>query len=123
MAIGILALSAFAGGCQATTDCGLWRIWADVNSVGEPAAFVDQMRSDGFRTPAPPNVLHEVTAINVPPSVSEFRSQEFDVIPIVDPAFDVQQTSHSTLQSADSVIAQPGAAIQPVVKPQGVWLF
>ena len=110
-------------GCQATTDCGLLRAWADVNSLGEPAAFIDQMRTDGFRTSAPPTVLHNVTAIEVPLSVRGPGTQVFDVIPMADPAFDGQQTSHAAPQTVGSGSGPPGAATQPVVIPNGVWLF
>jgi hypothetical protein len=110
-------------GCQATTDCGLWRAWADVNSLGGLVAFVDQMRTDGFRTSAPPTVLHDVTAIDLAHSVSEVRSQDFEVIPMADPACDVQQTSHAAPQTVGSGSGPPGPATQPVVKPIGVWLF
>jgi hypothetical protein len=110
-------------GCQATTDRGMWRVWADANSLGGPAAFVDQMRSDGFRTDAPPNVLHDVTAINVPRGEGNSVDRDFDVIPLVDPALDVQQTSYARPQSVGSGNVQPQVVPQPVVQPNGAWLF
>lgn len=120
LAAGLLLVTT---GCQTTTDCGLWRIWADVNSLGGPAAFVDQMRSDGFRTDAPPNVLHDVTAIDVPRGDSSSVNRDFDVIPLVDPALDVLQTSYARPQSVGSSSVQPQVVTQPVVKPSGAWLF
>lgn len=110
-------------GCQATTNCGLWRGWADVNSLGEPAAFVDQMRSDRFRTAASSTVQHDVSAIEFPRGNAHSGYQDCDVIPLVDPVLGVQQTSHAIPQSVGSVIAQPGVATQTFVKPAGAWLF
>ncbi len=116
LGLGILFGSLVGGtGCQMATDCGLVRGWADVNSMGSPAAFVDQMRMDDFRTAAPPNVLHNTKTIELPRDVSGSTPDAFEVFPVGELDQEVQQTSGE--------FRQPMHAEQRAVKTAGAWLF
>lgn len=102
-------------GCQMATDCGFVRGWADVNSMGSPAAFVDQVRMDDFRTAAPPNVLHNVETIGLPRDVSGSTPDAFEVFPVGKLDQGVQQSSGAFQQSMH--------AGQRRTKTAGAWLF
>ncbi len=138
--LGILLGTLISGtGCQLTSDRGLVRGWADVNSLGTPAAFVDQMRTDDFRTAAPASVLHNVGTSEVPRDVSGttpdtfqvFPMGEFDCevtptsyeIPMRDPDPCLQQTSHSVRQADRGWEDSQRLPIRPVYKAAGAWLF
>lgn len=122
--LGILCGGLVGGtGCQLATECGLVRGWADVNSTGSPAAIVDQMRMDAFRTAAPPNVLYEVSRIEVPRDFSGSEPDSFEVFPVDEFAQEVQQTSGEFRQPPHGGRSVSHHADQRSVTPAGAWLF
>ncbi|MDA1166563.1 MAG: hypothetical protein O3B13_25995 [Planctomycetota bacterium] len=85
-----LPLLVFSGilltGCQLRHENGFTRGWADVNSLGAPAAFLMQRRTDGFR-PAPPETgLPQVNAIDIPLNSYGSTSSQSTVFPVQDPS-------------------------------------
>lgn len=122
--LGILCGGLVGGtGCQLATECGLVRGWADVNSTGSPAAIVDQMRMDAFRTAVPPNVLYEVSRIEVPRDFSGAAPDSFEVFPVDEFAREVQQTSGELQQPSHGERSVSDHADQRSVTPAGAWLF
>ena len=122
--LGILCVSLVGGtGCQMATECGLVRGWADVNSTGSPAAIVDQMRMDSFRTAAPPNVLYDVGRIEVPRDFSGSEPDSFEVFPVDEFDQEVQQTSGELQQPTHGERSVSHHVDQRSVSPAGAWLF
>jgi hypothetical protein len=110
-------------GCQMANGRGVVRWWADVNSLGGRAAFVDQMRTDGFRTPAPPTVLYNVQTTTVPRDVSSTKPDSFEVFPSDESDQQVQQTSGEVRQPMYRAEPAGNYYDQRPVKPAGAWLF
>lgn len=131
----------FASGCQATQDCGLLRVWADVNSLGGPAAFVDQFRSDGFRPAAPETGLPHVTTMDVELGSHDVGSTQYEQFPVFDPVDDViddgaiddgviddgampvQNMSYISARPERARAEQAARQNQQPVVPAGSWLF
>jgi len=110
-------------GCQLANDCGLVRGWADVNSTGSPAAFVEQMRTNDFRTTAPRNVLHDAQIIEFPRDSFGSPPDTFEVFPVDELDPQVQQTSAEFQQPAHVEKSASHHAEQRSVKPEGAWIF
>lgn len=54
------ALLASSIGCHLDRPHGVIRTWADYNSIGQPAIFIDDLRTDSFRTEPPITGLPDV---------------------------------------------------------------
>ena len=140
MCLALLCVT-IATGCQATQDCGLLRVWADVNSLGGPAAFVDQNRTDGFRTAAPETGLAEVRTMDVEVSPYDVGATQYEQFPVFDPVDDplndaamngaamidaAMKVENISLNSARAVRVSAEQSVHqnqlPVV-PAGAWLF
>lgn len=141
-----MACVVLLSGCQATRQHGLSRAWADVNSLGKPAAFYDQFRTDSFRTPPPATGLPVVETLDFGPSVYDSGMTQPDLIPLSDrintsadenddavflfpqktPEHGWSRILPASMQS--EAVFHPGTnsanAKQPgVVTPEGAWLF
>ena len=135
MCLALLCVT-IATGCQATHDCGLLRVWADVNSLGGPAAFVDQNRTDGFRTAAPETGLAEVRTMDVEVSPYDVGATQYEQFPAFDPVDDpmkdaaindavtkVENISHDSARAVRVSAEQSVHQNQLPVVPAGAWLF
>lgn len=120
MLIGILLTGT---GCQMANDSGLVRGWADVNSTGSPAAFVEKIRTNDFRTTAPRDVLHDVQIIEFPRDCFGLQPDTFEVFPVEEVDPQVQQTSAGFQQPTHVGKSANHHAEQRSVKPVGAWLF
>lgn len=109
LGISWLCLTAFVflTGCQATTDRGLVRAWADVNSLGGAAGFIDQLRTDNFRTAPPASVLPNVEVITMHREVLPSAPQEIPVVPMMDPGGDSSGSSGTESWSANGSVGLP----------------
>ena len=124
MARGVVTVSLLAGaGCQMANDCGFVRGWVDVNSTGSPAAFVEKIRTNDFRTAAPRNVLHDAKIIEFQRDCFGLQPEIFEVFPIEEVEPQVQQTSADFQQSAHVGKSASRHTEQRSVKPAGAWLF
>jgi hypothetical protein len=125
-----------ATGCQATQDCGLLRVWADVNSLGGPAAYFDQLRTDGSRTAAPETGLPEVVTMDVERGSYDIGATEYEQFPVFDPvdniirddatndgAMNVQKMSYISARTNRSSREQSVHQDQLPVVPAEAWLF
>ena len=110
-------------GCQMANDCGLVRGWADVNSTGSPVAFVEQMRTNNFRTTAPRNVLHDVQIMEFPRDSFGSPPDTFEVFPVGELDRQLQQTSAGFHQPTHVEKSAGHHAEQRFVKPAGAWIF
>ena len=121
----VLSLVALTSGCQATKDRGLVRAWADVNSVGSPAAFVDQFRTDGFRTAPPATGLANVETIEIYADSYNSGKGEYEQFPVFEPAAgsSVEHTSHESARLKHIVNTRPVSRHPVPVVPAGAWLF
>lgn len=142
---GVVCLS-LASGCQSTQEHGLLRVWADVNSLGGPAAFVDQFRTGSFRRSVPPTGLPVVETLDVHPALLHTELIQSDLIPLSDPIGSSPDNSGSAVPlcppesptddagDISQTVFQPGsyprnrprpasASQSTVVVPQGAWLF
>ena len=107
LALFALSFVACASGCQVSNDRGLVRAWADANSIGGPAAFVDQMRTDSFRTAPPANVLPRIKMTELPRDSWSAASQEVSVIPMVEPFRDAAGFAGEFSPRPDDTACQP----------------
>ncbi|NQV24853.1 MAG: hypothetical protein HQ518_10840 [Rhodopirellula sp.] len=95
-------------------DRGLLRSWADVNSLGGPAAFVDQLRTDSSRRAAPATGLAEVAVTELPRSAYSNASQEFDLIPMCEPFKETADFTGTLNESYGGASRQPaGSGLPP----------
>ena len=71
-----------ATGCQSTKGQYDVRVWADVNSLGSPAAFIDQSRHTGFR-PEPPAITPDIPAtVCLETGSAYIEDQMYQTIPV-----------------------------------------
>lgn len=135
-----------ATGCQSTKGQYDVRMWADVNSLGSPAAFIDQSRHTGFRPEPPANTPDIPETVCFETGSSDIEGQMYQTIPVfpaTSPAsesdFHPQGTGTGTTHSS---ISEHGSAIKAMshtdgyarnrqlptkqrqaVVPPGAWLF
>lgn len=81
-------------GCQSTQEHGLLRVWADVNSLGAPAAFVDDFRTDAFRPRPPETGLPVVETLDIGVASHSWEGMQPDLIPLSDPVGVAPDQSH-----------------------------
>ncbi len=118
-----LSFAVLFPGCQSAQKSGLVRAWADVNSLGTPAAFIDQFRTDGFRTEAPATGLANVETIEIRAVSPEFGTMPCQQFPVFDPIIEstrsgasstsnqenfLQGECETTLQSRDAPLLESG---------------
>jgi hypothetical protein len=106
-----LPLLVFSGvlltGCQLRNENGFTRGWADVNSLGGPAAFFVQRRTDGFR-PAPPETgLPHVNAIDIPVNSYGSTASEFEAFPVHAPSHDSMTSDTGSLNNSRQPTGSP----------------
>lgn len=139
----ILALLVVTG-CQSTKGQYDVRVWADVNSLGAPAAFIDQTRISGFRSESPGDSPDAVETIRIETGANHETAQTFPVFPLETHAADpgpncvqngsditteqgmgsdhskIHPMSHSIEFASDR---SPNASPLPGTPPPGAWLF
>lgn len=81
MPLGVVLLLV-APGCQSTKGQYDVRMWADVNTLGSPAAFIDQSRRSGFRPEPPVNTSAIPESVRIETGSSGIAGEAYQTFPV-----------------------------------------